>query len=351
LLRAVCYIDFNQISPKEQSMSALPSVAPAIVLTGQGGTETMKLADIPLPEIGPDDVMIRIQAAGVNRADAVQRQGGYPPPPGESEILGLEVAGTIAAVGDNVSQYAPGDEVCALLAGGGYATYCRVNVAQVLPIPKGYSMVQAAALPEVFFTVWTNVFDLGRLQEGETFLVHGGSSGIGTAAIMLAKHRGATVITTAGSAEKCAACEALGATRAINYKQEDFVDVIANELDMKIDVVLDMVGGDYMQRDLGLMNPGGRHVSIAFLAGPMSNISVIDIMMKRLTVTGSTLRARPVEFKGTVAQSVYDHVWPALEAGAFEPVIDSTFPLAKAAEAHHLIESSAHIGKIILTVD
>ncbi len=332
-------------------MSALPSVAPAIVLTGQGGTENMKLDNIPLPEIGPDDVMIRVQAAGVNRADAVQRQGGYPPPPGESEILGLEVAGTIVAQGDNVSQYQLGDDVCALLAGGGYATYCRVNVAQVLPVPKGYSMVQAAALPEVFMTVWTNVFDLGRLKAGETFLVHGGSSGIGTAAIMLAKHRGATVIATAGSAEKCAACEKLGATRAINYKEEDFVDVITNELDTKIDVVLDMVGGDYIQRDLGMMNPEGRHVSIAFLAGAMSNVSVIDIMMKRLTVTGSTLRARPVAFKGDVAKSVLEHVWPALEAGAFEPVIDSTFPLAQAAEAHHLIESSQHIGKIILTVD
>ena len=312
----------------------------------------MHMAEIPVPEIGPDDVLIRIEAAGVNRADAVQREGMYPPPPGESEILGLEVAGTIAAVGANVSQFSLGDPVCALLAGGGYATYCRVDAKQVLPVPKGYSMVQAAALMECFMTVWTNVFDLGRLQAGETFLVHGGSSGIGTSAIMLAKHRGATVYATAGSAEKCAACEELGATRAINYKTEDFVDVIKEDTGGKgVDVVLDMVGGDYIQRDLGMMKPGGRHVSIAFLAGPLANVSVVDIMMKRLTVTGSTLRARPVDFKGQVAQSVYEHVWPGLEDGSFAPVIDSTMPLSQAADAHKRIESSVHIGKIILTVD
>ena len=213
-------------------------------------------------------------------------------------------------------------------------------------------MIQAAALPECFMTVWTNVFDLGRLQAGETFLIHGGSSGIGTSAIMLAAHRGAKVFATAGTAEKCKACEDLGATRAINYREEDFVEVIKAETGGEgVDVVLDMVGGDYIQRDLGMMKPGGRHVSIAFLAGPMANISVVDIMLKRLTVTGSTLRARPVEFKQSVAQSVRENVWPALESGAFEPIIDSTFPLAEAAKAHERIESSVHIGKIILTVD
>ena len=333
-------------------MSSLPSVAPAIQVTSPGGVENMQLVDLPVPEYGPDDVLIRIHAAGVNRADAVQRMGQYPPPPGESDILGLEVAGTIAAVGSNVSGYSVGDEVCALLAGGGYATYCRVDARQLLPIPKGYSMIQAAALPECFMTVWTNVFDLGRLQEGETFLIHGGSSGIGTSAIMLAAHRGANVFATAGTTDKCKACEDLGATRAINYREEDFVEVIKTETGGEgVDVVLDMVGGDYIQRDLGMMKPGGRHVSIAFLAGPMANISVVDIMLKRLTVTGSTLRARPVEFKQSVAQSVLENVWPALEAGAFEPIIDSTFPLAEAAKAHERIESSVHIGKVILTVD
>jgi len=333
-------------------MFALPSVAPAIVLSSPGGVENMKLADIPVPEIGPNDVLIRIEAVGVNRADAVQRMGHYPSPPGESDILGLEVAGTVAALGENVTNFKLGDPVCALLAGGGYATYCRVDAQQVLPIPAGYSMVQAAALPECFFTVWTNVFDLGRLQSGETFLVHGGSSGIGTSAIMLAKHRGAKVFATAGSAEKCAACEELGATQAINYKEEDFVEVIKAETGGEgVDVVLDMVGGDYIQRDLGMMKPGGRHVSIAFLAGPMAKVSVVDIMMKRLTITGSTLRARPVDFKGQVARSVLENVWPALESGAFAPVIDSTMPLADAAKAHERIESSVHIGKIILTVD
>jgi len=333
-------------------MSALPSVAPGIEITSPGGAENLRLADVPVPVIGADDVLIRIEAAGVNRADAVQREGHYPSPPGESNILGLEVAGLIAAVGENVSNFKIGDPVCALLAGGGYATYCRVDAQQVLPIPKGYSMVQAAALPECFFTVWTNVFDLGRLQKGESFLVHGGSSGIGTSAIMLAKQRGATVYATAGTDEKCAACEELGATRAINYKTENFVDVIKSETDGKgVDVILDMVGGDYVTRDLKVMKPGGRHVSIAFLAGPTTEISLVDVMMKRLTITGSTLRARPVDFKAQVARSVLENVWPALEAGEFAPIIDSTMPLAQAADAHRRIESSAHIGKIILTVD
>ena len=333
-------------------MSSIPQVAPAIEIAAFGGVENLKLVDIPVPTPGPGEVLIRIHAAGVNRADAVQRMGHYPPPPGESEILGLEAAGTIAAVGDGVTNFAVGDEVCALLAGGGYATYCTVNALQVMPIPKGYSMVQAAALPECFMTVWTNVYDRGHLKDDETFLVHGGSSGIGTSAIMLAAHRGSTVFATAGSADKCQACVDLGAKRAINYRDEDFVEVIKEETGGKgVDVILDMVGGDYIPRNLSIMAPEGRHVSIAFLNGPKAEISVTDIMLKRLTLTGSTLRARPPEFKGQVAQSVVDNVWPALEAGAFAPIIDSVMPLADAAAAHERIESSQHIGKIILTID
>ncbi len=333
-------------------MPDIPATAPAIITTSVGGPEVLQLAEVEVPTPGQDDVLIRIHAAGLNRADTVQREGGYPAPPGESEIIGLEVAGTIAGLGSNVSTFAIGDEVCALLAGGGYATYCRVDARQVLPVPKGYSMVQAAALPECFFTVWTNVFDRGGLKAGEKLLVHGGSSGIGTTAIMLGVAKGAIVYATAGTPEKCAACQTLGATRAINYNEEDFVEVINDLTDgTGIDVILDMVGGDYVARDLEIMAPEGRHVSIAFLGGMTAEVSIIAIMLKRLTLTGSTLRARSAEFKGQVAQSVLEHVWPLLEDGTIAPVIDSTFPLAEAAEAQKKIESSTHIGKIILTVD
>jgi putative PIG3 family NAD(P)H quinone oxidoreductase len=333
-------------------MTDLPEKAPAIVVTEFGGPENLKLDDVPVPAPAPGEILIRVRAAGVNRADAVQRVGQYPPPPGTSDIIGLECAGEVAALGDGVTGFAVGDKVCALLAGGGYASYCVVPAIQALPLPKGYSFEQGAAIMEVFCTVWTNVFERGRLQKGERLLVHGGSSGIGTAAIMLAHALGAEVYATAGSPDKCAVCEKLGAKRAINYKDEDFVEVIKTETGGEgIDVVLDMVGGDYISRDLSILRTEGRHVSIAFLAGPKAEISVVQIMLKRLTVTGSTLRARTPEQKGAVVRAVHEHVWPLFESGRIEPVIDSVMPLAEAGDAHRRIESSAHIGKIILKVD
>ncbi|MDA0338726.1 MAG: NAD(P)H-quinone oxidoreductase [Proteobacteria bacterium] len=333
-------------------MPEIPARAPAIVITEFGGVENLKLQDIDVPAPKPGEVLIRIRAAGLNRADAVQRIGLYPAPPGESEILGLECAGEIAALGEGVTDWKLGDEVCALLSGGGYATYCTVPAVQVLPVPTGWSMVEAAALPEVFCTVWTNVFDRGRLQAGERFLVHGGSSGIGTAAIMLAKARGAEIYATAGTPEKCQTCEDLGAKRGINYKTEDFVEVINAETnDEGVDVIFDMVGGDYVPRNLGLLRTEGRHVSVAALGGNKAEISIMQMMVKRLTITGSTLRTRTTAQKGAVVAAVRREVWPLIESGAIKPVIDSVFPLAEAGAAQTLIESSAHIGKIILSVD
>lgn len=333
-------------------MLDLPQTAPAIEIPEFGAPDVLKLNDVSVAPPGPGEVTIRVEAAGVNRADSVQREGNYPPPLGASEIPGLEAAGTIAALGPQVSGFQVGDPVCALLAGGGYATYCNVPALQVLPIPAGLSMVEAAAIPETFFTVWTNVFDLGRLRGGESFLVHGGSSGIGTAAIPLAKAFGATVFATAGSSEKCQACLELGADHAINYREEDFVKAVKDQTGGQgVDLILDMVGADYIPRNLDALAIEGRHVSIAFLNGLTSEIFVPAIMLKRLTLTGSTLRARPSEFKGSIAQELYKKVWPLLEDGSVKPVIDSTFPLAKAADAHRRIEGGAHIGKIILTVD
>ena len=333
-------------------MTDLPKAAPAIVITSFGGPENLALQNVPVPVPKAGEILIRVRAAGLNRADAVQRVGLYPPPPGASDILGLECAGEVAALGDGVTGFKVGDRVCALLAGGGYATYCAVPAVQALPLPKGYSFEQGAAIMETFCTVWTNVFERGRLQAGERLLVHGGSSGIGTAAIALAAARGAEVYATAGTAEKCAACVELGARRAINYKEEDFVEVIKAETDNEgIDVVLDMVGGDYIGRDLSLLRLEGRHVSIAFLGGPKTEISIVPIMMKRLTVTGSTLRTRTPEQKGIVVRGVHENVWPLFESGRIAPVIDSVMPLEQAGEAHRRIESSAHIGKIILAVD
>ncbi|MBI1180377.1 MAG: zinc-binding dehydrogenase [Alphaproteobacteria bacterium] len=333
-------------------MTDLPAAAPAIVVTEFGGPENLKLQNVPVPRPKAGELLIRVRAAGVNRADAVQRVGQYPPPPGTSDIIGLECAGDVAALGDGVEGFAVGDKVCALLAGGGYATYCTVPAVQALPLPKGYGYEQGAAIMETFCTVWTNVFERGRLQAGERLLVHGGSSGIGTAAIALAHARGAEVYATAGSADKCAVCEKLGARRAINYREDDFVDAIKAETGGEgVDVVLDMVGGDYIARDLSILRTEGRHVSIAFLGGPKAEISVVQIMLKRLTVTGSTLRARTPAQKGAVVRGVHENVWPLFESGAIAPVIDSVLPLADAADAHRRIESSAHIGKIILRVD
>ncbi|MFP5501520.1 MAG: NAD(P)H-quinone oxidoreductase [Candidatus Sericytochromatia bacterium] len=321
-------------------------------LLAPGGPEQLAIAEGPTPKPGPGEVLIRVAAAGVNRPDVVQREGRYPPPPGASAILGLEVAGTIVALGPEAGDWRIGDAVCALVAGGGYAEYCVAPALQCLPVPSGFSMVQAAAIPETFFTVWANVFDRGRLACGETFLVHGGTSGIGTTAIQLASAIGARVFTTAGSPEKCEACLKLGAEAAIDYREQDFVEAIKRLTDgAGVDLVLDMVGGPYVQRNLQALAAGGRLVQIAFLQGSRVEVDLLPIMLKRLTVTGSTLRSRPVEEKGQIAKALHDHVWPMLESGLVAPVLYQTFPLAEAAEAHRLMESSRHIGKIVLTLE
>jgi putative PIG3 family NAD(P)H quinone oxidoreductase len=302
-----------------------------------------------VPRPGPGELLIEMAAAGVNRPDVLQRKGGYAPPPGASDIPGLELAGRVAALGEGVHGFALGQEVTALVAGGGYAEYCVAPAPQVLPVPRGLSLVEAGAMPETYFTVWSNVFDRGRLQPGERFLVHGGSSGIGTTAIQLAAAFGATVYATAGSDDKARACEALGAVRAVNYRSEDFVAALKEaSANRGVDVILDMVGAAYMARNLELLAPDGRLVLIAFLGGAKAEVDFAPVMMKRLTVTGSTLRPRPVAFKGAIAQALKEQVWPLLEQGKAKPQIYKTFPLAQAAEAHRLMESSQHIGKIVL---
>ena len=323
----------------------------AIAIREPGPADVLVPVERPTPTPGSHEVLIAVAAAGVNRPDVMQRQGRYTPPPGTTDIPGLEVAGTIAAVGAGVTRWAVGDRVCALLAGGGYAEYCVAPDVQCLRVPEGLSDVEAAGLPEVMFTVWSNVFERGRLAAGESILVHGGSSGIGTAAIQLARAYGARVFATAGSAAKCAACEALGAERAINYRDEDFVSVIrAVTGDRGVDVVLDMVAGDYMQRNIDVLAMDGRLVQIAQLGGYRATINTIPILQRRLTITGSTLRARPIEEKGRLAREVEQHVWPLVESGAVRVLINETFPLARASEAHARMESSAHIGKLILQV-
>jgi putative PIG3 family NAD(P)H quinone oxidoreductase len=330
---------------------AVPTTMTAIEITAPGGPEALQPAERPVPRPGKDEILIEVHAAGINRPDVLQRMGKYEPPPGASDIPGLEVSGVVAAVGEGVTDIKVGDRVCALLAGGGYAEYVTAPAAQVLPVPAGLSMVEAACLPETFFTVWSNVFDRGRLKEGETFLVHGGSSGIGTTAIPLAKAFGARVFTTAGSAEKCAVCVELGADRAINYKDEDFVEVIKAETGGRgVDVVLDMVGGDYIPRTISIMATEGRHVSIAFLQSPKVALNFFPVMTKRLTLTGSTLRARPIADKKAIADQLREKVWPLLAAGKIAPRVFKMFPLADAAGAHVLMESSQHIGKIALVV-
>jgi NADPH:quinone reductase len=330
---------------------ALPTTMTAIEISAPGGPEALKPAERPVPAPARGELLIEVHAAGVNRPDVLQRMGKYDPPPGASDIPGLEVAGVVVALGEGVTDWSVGDKVCALLAGGGYAQYAAVPAAQCLPVPEGLSMVEASVLPETFFTVWSNVFDRGRLKAGETFLVHGGSSGIGTTAIPLAKAFGAKVFTTAGSAEKCAACVELGADRAINYKDEDFVEVIKAETGGKgVDVVLDMVGGDYIARTVSVMAVEGRHVSIAFLQSPKVALNFFPIMTKRLTLTGSTLRARPVADKKAIADQLREKVWPLLSSRKIEPRIYKVFPFEDAAGAHALMESSQHIGKIALKV-
>lgn len=314
-----------------------------------GGPEVLRAAARPRPRPGPGEVLIEVEAAGVNRPDVLQRQGHYPPPPGASDLPGLEVAGTIVEVGEGAGEWSAGDRVCALLAGGGYAQYAAAPAPQCLPIPRGLDAVQAAALPETFFTVWTNVFERGRLREGETLLVHGGSSGIGTAAIALAHAFGARVLATAGSAQKCAACLALGAERAVNYREEDFVAAVKDATSGRgADVILDMVGGDYTPRNLECLALEGRLVQIAFLHGSKVQIDLMTVMQKRLTVTGSTLRARTVDQKGAIARALRERVWPLIEAGRVRPLVHATFPLEQAADAHRLMESGVHIGKIVL---
>lgn len=327
----------------------LPETMTAIEINEPGPAEVLVPARRPLPEPGSGELLIRVAAAGVNRPDVLQRLGGYPPPPGASDIPGLEIAGTVVACGPGAEGFAVGDAVTALVTGGGYAEYCAAPAVQCLPQPKGLSPAEAAAIPETFFTVWSNVFDRGRLQAGESFLVHGGSSGIGTTAIQLARAFGARVFTTAGSDEKCRACEALGAEKAINYRSEDFVEVVKQATGKGANLVLDMVGGDYVKRNLEVLAPDGRLVYIAFLGGSKVEVNLLPIMLKRLTVTGSTLRARTPDFKAAIARNLREKVWPLIEQGKVKPVMARTFPLAEAAAAHRLMESSAHIGKIVLT--
>lgn len=329
----------------------IPETMIAIEITDGGGDpDVLKPGTRPVPEAGEGEVLIRVIAAGVNRPDVLQRQGTYPPPPGASDIPGLEIAGDIVALGAGVSGIAMGEKVMALVTGGGYAEYCTAPAAQCLPIPSRLSMEEAAAVPETFFTVWNNVFDRCGLREGESFLVHGGSSGIGTTAIQLAAKFGARVLATAGSADKCNVCEDLGAERAINYRDEDFVSVVKEVTGKGVDVILDMVGGDYIQRNIKAAAPDGRICNIAFLNGSSAEINLMPVMLKRLTVTGSTLRAMPVPFKAAIAGNLREKVWPMIEAGEVKPVMHASFPLADAAEAHRLMESNKHIGKIVLTV-
>ena len=320
----------------------------AIEISTPGGPEVLRMVERPTPVPGSGELLVHVEAAGVNRPDILQRLGQYPPPPGISDLPGLEVAGTVSAVGPEVSRWREGDSVCALVAGGGYAEYRVVPEAQALPLPRGFRPGEAAAIPETFFTVWTNLFDRGKLTEGETVLVHGGSSGIGTTAIQLARAFGATVLATAGSDAKCAACERLGA-RAINYRSADFVQVTREFTGAKgVDVILDIVGGDYLQKNIECLAMHGRLIQIGLLGGSRAEINLRPLMQKRLTLTGSTLRTRSVAEKGAIARDLEARVWPLLASRQVAPLIDRTLPLGDAAEAHRLLESGEVIGKIVL---
>ncbi|MFD0980524.1 NAD(P)H-quinone oxidoreductase [Tropicimonas aquimaris] len=326
----------------------LPETMRAIEISEPGGPEVLTPATRPVPQPGPGQILIRSAYAGVNRPDALQRAGSYNPPPGASDLPGLEAAGEVAAVGPDVSGWRVGDAVCALLPGGGYAEYVVTPAAHALPVPKGMMLREAACLPETFFTVWSNVFMRGGLRAGERFLVHGGSSGIGTTAIQLARHFGARVFATAGSDDKCAACLRLGAERAIKYRDEDFVEVLRAE--GGADLILDMVGGSYLPRNVKALADDGRLVQIAFLQGPKVELNFAQVMMRRLTITGSTLRPQSDLAKARIAEALRARVWPLLEAGRVAPVMDSEFPLEEAAAAHARIESSGHVGKIVLRI-
>ena len=329
----------------------VPATMRAIEIAQPGPPDVLRVAERPVPAPQAGEVLIQVAAAGINRPDVFQRLGHYPPPPGASDLPGLEVAGTVVAAGPEFDDGPRvGDQVCALVAGGGYAEYCAAPAPQCLPLPSGMDVVTAAAIPETFFTVWTNVFQRGRLQRGERLLVHGGSSGIGTTAIQLAVALDAHVIATVGSWDKAEACSRLGAS-AINYREEDFVEAVRRLTDdAGVDVILDMVGGDYTPRNIDLLRPDGRLVQIAFLKGSKCHIDLNPVMRRRLTITGSTLRPRSVAEKGAIAAELRSRVWPFLESGAVKPLVHATFPLAQASEAHKLMESSTHIGKIVLTV-
>lgn len=323
----------------------------AVAIDGAGGPEILKITELPLPEVKAGEVLIKVAAAGINRPDVMQRQGNYPPPKGHSELPGLEVSGTIAALGEGAKRFAVGDAVLALVPGGGYAEYAAVSELACIPKPDAISFVEAAGIPETFFTVWHNVFQRGQLKAGEKFLVHGGSGGIGVTAIQLAKVFGATVFTTVGSDEKCEEVRKLGADVAINYRSQDFAQVIKTETVGKgVNVILDMVGGDYIEKNIRSLADDGRLVNIAFQKGSTATVDFIRVMLKRLTLTGSTLRIRSSEVKGEIAREIAEKVMPLIVAGKIKVPIDSTYPLAKASEAHARMETSAHVGKIVLTI-
>jgi NADPH:quinone reductase len=323
----------------------------AIEITQPGPPDVLRLCDRPMPTCKPSEVLIRVHAAGINRPDVIQRVGHYPVPPGASDLPGLEIAGEIVDGDLSSSAFKRGDMVCALVQGGGYAEYCTAPIEQCLPVPRGLSMVEAASLPETFFTVWSNVFDRAGLKEGETLLIHGGTSGIGVAAIQIAATLGHRVFATAGSEEKCRACVALGAERGINYRTEDFVDVAREITNGKgVDVILDMVGGDYVTREINCLADDGRVAVIALLGGAKSVIDLSQILRRRLTITGSTLRPRSIAFKAAIAANLRRHVWPLLESGRIKPVIHHVFPLDHVVQAHVMMESGTHVGKIVLQV-
>ncbi len=329
--------------------SSIPARMKAIRILAPGEKASLELAEIDTPRPGPGEILLKVEAAGVNRGDLMQVMGLYPPPPGAPETMGLEAAGAIAAIGQGVTRWNVGDRACVLVAGGGYAEYCVAHEGSVLPVPKDFTFIEGAALPEAYCTVWTNIVDRARLQPGESLLVHGGASGIGTVAVALFALRGHRVFTTAGDPKKTALCEELGATRAINYREEDFVAVVKQETSGKgVDVILDMVGGDYIQRNIDTLARDGRLVNIAYQKGAGAHVNFLAVMLKRLTITGSTLRARPNAEKSVICDTLRREVWPEFDKGRLRPVIDSTFPLSKTADAHARMAKSAHAGKIVL---
>ena len=330
---------------------SIPATMTVIEVPAFGPPSNLTTGERSVPSPAPGEVLVRVVAAGVNRADTMQRAGNYPPPPGASDVLGLEISGTVASVGAGVSDWTVGDNVCALVSGGGYAQYCTVPAPQCLPVPEGVDLVDAAALPEACFTVWTNVFERGRLAQGETVLLHGGSSGIGTTAIQLAHLAGARVFATAGSRTKCAACKQLGAELAVNYRTDDFVAAVKQATDGRgVDLILDMVGGSYLRQNLGSLAVEGRLVLIGLMEGATAEIDLSALMSRRLVVTGSTLRSRSVAQKAAIAAAVRDHVWPHVAAKRLIPVVHARFPLANAAAAHAVMEASTHIGKLVLAI-